>query len=53
MHGDIRVTMLRRDPDTKDRFGRTMQSLFCRREDTGEAGPVLFGPAGVVHLADA
>lgn len=45
---DTTVTVLRRDPETKDRFGRRMQVLWCRREDTGEEGRVLFGLEGIV-----
>jgi hypothetical protein len=36
-----------------DRFGRPMSAIQMRRLDTGEEGPVLFGPGGVVHMLPA
>jgi hypothetical protein len=38
---------------SRDRFGRPMSAIQMRRLDTGEEGPVLFGPSGVVHLLPA
>ncbi len=36
----------------KDRFGQTLDVVRFRRLDTGEEGPMHFGPGGIVHLVD-
>jgi len=40
---------MERDGHT-DRFGRKLNVVQFRRLDTGEEGPMYFGPAGIVHL---
>jgi hypothetical protein len=35
-----------------DRFGHKLDVVQFRRLDTGEEGPMHFGPGGVVHLVD-
>jgi hypothetical protein len=47
----VLVTILRPAEPCKDRFGRDMVQFWARREDTGEEGYVVFGPAAVVRQA--
>lgn len=35
-----------------DRFGQKLDVVQLRRLDTGEEGPMHFGPGGIVHLVD-
>lgn len=48
--GDVAVTVLEPAEATEDRFGRAMSRLWCRREDTGVCGWVVYGPGGVVTV---
>lgn len=43
------IAEMERDGYT-DKFGRLMNVVQFRRLDTGEEGPMYFGPAGIVHL---
>lgn len=43
------VEVLKPKEKTKDRFGREMDSWWCRRSDTGTEGYVILGPGGVIH----
>lgn len=43
------VSAMERDGHT-DQFGRAENVVQFRRLDTGEEGPMYFGPAGIVHL---
>ncbi len=43
---DVVTTVLRHDPPTTDRFGRTLNVLWARREDTGQEGRMLYGSGG-------
>jgi hypothetical protein len=43
------VSAMERDGHT-DKFGRKENVVQFRRLDTGEEGPMYFGPGGIVHL---
>jgi len=43
-HRDVMVTVLEVGVPCRDRFGRDMIRLWCRREDTGAEGWIVFGP---------
>lgn len=47
----IVVTVLRGPEPTKDLFGRDMIRVWCRREDTGAEGWVMFGRDAVIDDA--
>lgn len=47
----VEVTVLGEPGETKDIFGRSMQSLPCRRADTGAEGGYMYGPEGFTRKA--
>lgn len=50
---DVRTIVIRTGVlAAPDRFGRVLDAVLARREDTGAEGVVTFGPAGVFELVN-
>ncbi|MBS4102389.1 hypothetical protein [Tsukamurella paurometabola] len=46
----VKVTILRVDGMTEDRFGRPMHKWWCKRDDTGAEGWFTWGPSADIHI---